>query len=191
MSKQAPDISQSGIDKKAYEALFREYFPGLCAFAGKYVPDFDTAREIVHEVFIKLWEKRDTIDPNKSVKSYLFTSVYNRSMNYIRDHKKFSDSETALQNAEERSVGDVTEKIYGAELEDKINEALEALPDRCREVFLLNRFEELKYREIAERLDISVKTVETQMSKALKILREKLKAYITVLAAVLWFFGGG
>ena len=118
----------------------------------------------MHQVFINLWEKRATLDLSTSLKSYLFTSVHNRSLNVIRDRKKFSSAEVPDVAGE----WDVSAQIESMELEAKIREAIDFLPEKCREVFELNRFEGLKYSEIAARLGISVKTVENQMSKALK-----------------------
>jgi RNA polymerase sigma-70 factor (ECF subfamily) len=180
-----PLSSQDDILKKKFEGLFREHFTGLCYFARKYTGDLDSAREIVHTVFIKVWENRSEFDWNKPVKSYLFTSVYNRSMNYIRDNKKFLNHEDAsLQNlvADESAYSDHLET---AELEEKIRMSLLKLPEKCREVFELSRFEGKKYSEIAIQLNISVKTVETQMSKALQILKVELKDYLALMLFIL------
>jgi len=170
--------SPSGkLDRKGFEQLFRQYFPPLMAFAKKILTDEDDAREVVHRVFINLWEKRDEIDATTSLRSYLFTSVHNRSLNMVRDRKKFS-SEEMPDVAGEVDVG---AQIEAMELEEKIREAITALPEKCRQVFELNRFEGLKYSEIAAQLNISIKTVENQMSRALRILREKLLKYLTLL----------
>ncbi len=165
------------LDQGAFEELFRSYFPPLMAFAKKILTDEDDAREVVQQVFISIWEKRKDIDLSVSLKSYLFTSVHNRSLNVIRDRKKFSSAELPDQAGE----WDVSSVIESMELEEKIMEVVGSLPEKCREVFELNRFEGLKYSEIADRLHISVKTVENQMSKALKVLREKLLKYIGLL----------
>jgi RNA polymerase sigma-70 factor (ECF subfamily) len=169
------------LDKAAFEKLFRSFFPGLVLFARKYVPDQDTAKEIVHNVFLNLWEKRGKVDAGSPLKSYLFTSVHNRCLNFIRDQKKFDRDESHFQRMESTEFTDGTDRLEEQELEQRIFDALQALPEKCREVFTLNRFEGLKYAEIAEKLDISVKTVEAQMSKALRILREKLLDYLTIL----------
>ncbi len=158
------------MDKDSLEKLFREYFPPLISFARKILMDEDDAREVVQKVFVNLWEKREEIDLSTSLKSYLFTSVHNRSLNVIRDRKKFSSEEVPDMAGD----WDVSAQIESMELEEKINEALKALPEKCRQIFELNRFDGLKYSEIAAQLEISVKTVENQMSKALKMLREKL-----------------
>jgi len=166
------------LDKRAFEELFRSFFPSLVLFAQKYVPDQDTAKEIVHNVFINLWEKRQQVDTGSPLKSYLFTSVHNRCLNYIRDQKKFDRDETLFQKLDSTAFSDGVDRLEEQELEQRIYDALQSLPEKCREIFMMNRFEGLKYAGIAEKLGISVKTVETQMSKALKILREKLIDYL-------------
>ncbi len=165
------------MDEQSFEKLFREYFQPLISFARKILVDEDDAREVVHKVFINLWEKREEIDLTVPLKSYLFTSVHNRSLNVIRDRKKFSSDEIP----DVAGKWDVSSQIESMELEEKIEESIRSLPEKCREIFELNRFDGLKYSEIAAKLDISVKTVENQMSKALKILREKLMKYLTLL----------
>jgi len=171
------------MDKREFEELFRNFFTPLMAFSRRILGDEDDAREVVHQVFINLWEKRSELDFSTSLKSYLFTSVNNRSLNMIRDRKKFSSEEVPERAGE----WDVSAQIEAIELEEKIRAAIETLPERCREVFELNRFEGLKYSEIASQLDISVKTVENQMTKALRILREQLGKYLSILLWLLLF----
>jgi RNA polymerase sigma-70 factor (ECF subfamily) len=165
------------LEGSNFERLFREFFPPLMGFARKILGDEDDAREVVHQVFINLWEKRQEVDLSTSLKSYLFTSVHNRSLNMIRDRKKFSSEEVP----EVAGEWDVSAQIESMELEEKIRESINSLPEKCREIFELNRFSGLKYAEIATQLDISVKTVENQMTKALKILREQLGKYLGLL----------
>lgn len=165
------------MDPQSFENLFREYFSSLMAFARKILEDEDDAREVVQGVFIKLWERREEIDLSTSLKSYLFTSVHNRSLNVIRDRRKFSANEVPEMAGEL----DVSAYIESMELEEKIGQCIEELPEKCRQIFELSRFDGLKYSEIALKLNISVKTVENQMSKALKILKEKLAAYLSIL----------
>ena len=175
-------INNKLFDEKEIEILFRTYFAPLCQFSRKYTNDLDSAKEIVHDVFVTLWEKRNEINPDKQIKSYLFTSVYNRSLNYIRDNKKFDKnieiSELTKTIDESNSVEDMMDS---AVLNARIQQALQKLPEKCREIFILSRFKELKYAEIAKKLIISVKTVEAQMTKALKILREELKDCMPLL----------
>lgn len=174
-------LESGELEGHHFERLFRDYFPPLMAFARKILGDEDDAREVVHQVFINLWEKRSGLDLSTSLKSYLFTSVHNRSLNMIRDRKKFSSEELP----DVAGTWDVSEQIESMELEKKIREAIDSLPEKCREIFELNRFQGLKYLEIAAQLDISVKTVENQMTKALKILREQLGKYLTLLMFLL------
>ena len=164
-----------------YEEMFRTYFSSLCYFARKYITDHDTSKEIVHRVFVTIWENRDDFDFEKPAKPYLFTSVYNRCMNHLRDQKKFisSDNPEEASHFTENSID--TDHLEAAELESRIWQIINRLPEKCKEIFILNRFEGKKYQEIADQLDISVKTVETQMSKALKTLREHLADYLHIL----------
>ena len=175
------------LDKAQFEQLFKAHYASLCQFAGQYVRDPDAAQDIAQKVFINLWETRDTIDPQKGVKSYLFTSVKNRCLNYIRDHKKYRSRVLDVE------LGDIDiafeEHDSGAaELEAKIAEAMQALPEKCRLVFEMSRFQDKKYKDIADELGLSVKTVEAHMSKALKTLRESLKDYIRFLGFLLGLF---
>ena len=180
MGKKLSD-SMNALDKGTFEELFRSYFTPLCSFAQKYVGDIDEAKDIVHNVFINLWNKRDKVDLKTSLKSYLFQGVYNRSLNYIRDHKKLVQFDTPQTEAELGQYMESRDHLESSEAESRINRALEDLPEKCREIFLMNRFDGLKYREIAVKLDISIKTVETQMSRALKTLRERLSDMISIL----------
>ena len=173
------------ILKQKFEILFREYFTGLSSFARKYTGDLDSAKEIVHGVFIRIWENRSEFDWDKPAKSYLFTSVYNRSLNYVRDNKKFIRHEAVSGNALITDEAVFNDSFAAAELEDRINQALKKLPEKCREIFELSRFENKKYTEIADQLNISVKTVETQMSKALHVLKEELRDYLTIILILL------
>lgn len=178
------------ILKEKFEVLFREHFTGLCFFAQKYLGDLDSSKEIVHAVFVKVWENRHNFEWEKSAKSYLFTSVYNRSINAIRDNKKFTSTNDYETLESQLGQGDFTDGMELAELEGKIQVALSKLPEKCREVFELSRFEGKKYNEIAQKLGISIKTVENQMSKALRVLKEELKDYIYILILCLFFNQG-
>lgn len=166
--------------------LFRSHFNSLCFFATGYVKDFGNAREIVQASFVALWEKRQSIDPAKSVRSYLTTSVRNRCINYLRDHKKYSHDLLLLEEAGYQKEKSESDKLVEKELEKKIASAIGELPEKCREIFLLSRHENLRYQQIADRLKISVKTVETQMSKALQHMRLRLAEYLTMLFLILF-----
>jgi len=168
------------FDEQTLELLFRSHFKGLCLFAMSYVKQEETAREIVQDSFVRLWEKRHTIDLSKAVKSYLSTTVRNKCLNYLRDHKKFSKELFSLDNLGEEPGYVQPDELVEREIRDKIAGAIGGLPEKCREIFILNRYQNLKYRQIADKLQISVKTVETQMSKALQHMRIHLAEYLPV-----------
>jgi RNA polymerase sigma-70 factor (ECF subfamily) len=128
-------------------------------------------------VFIKLWEKRDEINPALSIKSYLFTATKNRCLNYIRDNNKFRSNILDLDCGNIDIVNE-DDHLEEQELKDRIDKSLAKLPDKCRLVFRMSRYQGLKYKEIASQLDIAQKTVEAHMSKAMRILREELKDYL-------------
>lgn len=173
------------LSTQEFEEVFRKYFIPLSHFAQKYVIDLDTAKDIVHEVFIKVWEKKEEINWEKSIKSYLFTSVHNKCLNFLRDSKKNSNANLDIEILKDDNSWEDRDYLEEQELKTRINNALLKLPEKCREVFMLNRFDGLKYAQVAEKLGISIKTVEAQMSKALKILREELIHYIKIV--ILWF----
>jgi RNA polymerase sigma-70 factor, ECF subfamily len=171
----------TNLDEHALESLFREHFTGLCTFAAGYVKDDEAAKEIVQDAFVNLWEKRQSIDLSKPVRSYLSTSVRNRCLNYLRDNKKFSSDLLALENLSYESVYDQPDKLVEADISNQISLAIDELPEKCREIFMLSRNHHLKYQQIAGKLNISVKTVETQMSKALQHMRHRLAEYLPAL----------
>ena len=173
------------LNEKKFEELFRNYFSVLCLFANKIIPDFDSAKEVVHEVFINLWERRNKVDATKSFKSYLYTSVHNRCLNFVRDHKKFQQN-IDIERIKHEEFSENSDSIVEIEMREKIINTIDSLPEKCKKVFELSRYEGFKYSEIAQKLNISVKTVEAQMSKALKILRENLIEYLTILIFIMY-----
>ena len=179
--------AHTNLDKPLFEQLFKAHFAPLCNFAAGYVQDADAAKDIAQKVFINLWETRDSIDPQKSIQSYLFTSVKNRCLNFIRDQKRYRSQVLDVEIADIDLAFEEDDQGY-AELETKINEALAALPEKCRLVFEMSRFQDKKYKDIAAELGISEKTVEAHMSKALKTLKEQLKDYRLLLLLLTGFF---
>src|SRR5687767_7401266 len=172
-------------DITAFEMLFRTYYQPLCNYAYTFVQDRDEAEEIVQATFLSVWEKRDKLDIHTGVKPYLYAMVRNAALNILK-HEKIKQQHVALELAvADRSVESVTRTVMASELETRIHKALEKLPEQCRLVFKLSRFEELKYAEIADQLNISIKTVENQMGKALKIMREQLKDYLPLFLVFL------
>lgn len=165
--------------------VFRTFYQPLCNYAYTYLHDRDAAEEIVQSTFLNVWEKGDGLVIHTAIKPYLYAMVRNGCLNMIK-HEKVKQQHTDLELAvADRSIESVAHTVMAAELEDKIQQAMEKLPQQCRLVFKLSRFEELKYAEIAEHLEISIKTVENQMGKALRIMREELKDYIPFLIVLL------
>jgi len=172
------EVIKKSISEKEFEIIFKEYFKPLVYFAYKFLKDVELSKEIVHDVFVNIWEKIDKINSEKSIKSYLYTSVNNRCLNYIRDNKKFVSDEILTQNYDTNSNSD---KLIELEIQKIITYTLENLPQKTKIIFELSRNENLKYKEIAEKLNISQKTVEAHMSQALKEFHKNLKDYITIL----------
>jgi RNA polymerase sigma-70 factor, ECF subfamily len=166
---------EKGLTRSQFEALFRAEYKGMLLFCIHYVKEEEAAKEIVQEAFINLWEKRESIDPGREVKSYLSASVRNRSLNYLRDNKRYSGTLLSLGGMLPDLATEDHSPIEMRELRVQVHRAIEELPEKCREVFMLNRFEQMKYKQIADHLQISVKTVETQMSKALVHLRKRIR----------------
>lgn len=171
-------------DERVFESLFRNHYQPLCRYATTLINDPDEAEEIVQQVFIQIWERREALEINLSIQAYLYKAVRNSSLNKIKHGKVrrlYAEEVTALTSQSEPA----SEMTFQNELQKQIHSAIESLPEQCRIIFKLSRFEELKYAEIAEHLSISVKTVENQMGKALKIMREQLKDYLPL---VIMFF---
>ncbi len=171
-----------------FEKVFKEYFQPLCYYSVRLVGDMDAAKDIVHNVFVKLWERRSEIHHDKPLRSYLFTSVHNRSLNHLRDHSRFEARDISEIPLGSDLTADDHSNVENAELESKIASAIRSLPENCREIFRMSRMEGMKYREIAVALNISVKTVEARMSTALRQLRDELKDYLKVFALMIMEF---
>jgi RNA polymerase sigma-70 factor (ECF subfamily) len=172
-------------DVTVFEMFFRAYYQPLCNYAFTFVQDRDEAEEIVQTTFLSVWEKRETLEIRTSLKSYLYAMVRNTCLNAIKHEKikqKHAGEELAVG---ERANESVAERVLSNELEEQIYLSMEKLPAQCRLIFKLSRFEELKYAEIADQLNISIKTVENQIGKALKIMREELKEYLPMILVLL------
>ena len=168
-------------NKDAFENIFKEHYSHLCSYTNKFVLDLDAAEEVVQELFFQIWQKKEDLNITTSLKSYLFRAAHNSSLNYIKHQNiQLKYKEQTLAEHHELSY-----QQYGYseinELQDRIRKAIDKLPPERRKVFVMNRFEELSYKEVAEKLGLSIKTVENQIGKALKFLRDELKDYIPLI----------
>ena len=158
-------------NNKAMDYMFDNYYNALCNHANRVVKDDTAAEDIVQEVMLTIWKKREQITIESSLKAYLYRCVTNRSLNHLRDKKNH------VEEIEDKFMdvsADIEEKIYFNETHQIIMEQVNKLSPRCRQVFIMNRLEQMKYKEIAAELEISVKTVEHHIAKGLMILRDSL-----------------
>jgi RNA polymerase sigma-70 factor, ECF subfamily len=172
-------------DKKAFEIIFREYYSHLCAYANTFVKDIDSSQDLVQEFLFHIWEIKADLPENVPVKAYLFKSIHNRCLNLIK-HQQIKgkyEEQTLYEGKDSFFEESSTEN---EELHDKIRQTIDKLPTERRKVFIMHRYEELKYKEIAEKLNISVKTVENQIGKALAFLRDELKDYLPLILLILF-----
>lgn len=187
-------ISLKSGDAKAFEYVFKCWYEPLVHFANEYLADFESARNIAQNIFLKLWEKREFIDPESNIRAYLYMAARNACLSHLR-HLKLETNffEKSLKSAENLQLNYEAleelsvEKIDFQNLERVIQETIASLPPRCREVFVLSRYENLKNKEIAEMLDISVKAVEANITRALTSLRENTKDYLPELLFFMFF----
>jgi len=163
---------------KAYEAVFRGLYEPLCGYAYSFLHNQEEAEDIVQKLFCNLWEQREKMEIHTSVKSYLYRMAHNACLNRIKQRQMQSEHHEAIAYSSVAAVNSAEQRLERKELSQQIELAIACLPERCRQVFLLSRMQHLSYREIAQEMQISHNTVETQMVKALKILRERLKNYL-------------
>jgi len=172
----------------AFDTLYHKYNRRIYKFAVSILKSSEDAENILQDVFLKLWINRDNVEKDSSVRYYIFSTTYNSSITIIRGKMKESRFLESLKNMQDFEHDPVNLEIEYKELEGKLNEIIESLPERQKEVYLLHKVEGLKYSEIAERLNISVNTIENHMSRALKFIRERLGNYslMTILFAYLF-----
>ena len=181
-------------DSNAFESVFRFWYEPLVHFAEEYISDLESARNIVQNIFMKLWEKHELVNPDSNLKSYLYMATRNACLSHLR-HIKVESSyfEKAIKNNEDLQLNYEAleelklEQIDFSNLEKLIQDTIDSLPERCRQVFLMSRYEEMKNKEIAEKLNISVKAVEANITRAITKLRENTREYLPELVFFLLF----
>jgi RNA polymerase sigma-70 factor (ECF subfamily) len=162
----------------AFNTLFIRYYKKLCFYSYKITSKKELSEEVVQDLFVKIWENRKSLQIEKSIKPYLYRSVFNLSTNAIRDNKKLSSMvEISSLNLEHESYDKADNDILLNELESKLFEAINLFPEKQKQVFILRRFDGLSYKQISAELNISEKMVEKYISKSLAILRKELFEY--------------
>ncbi len=164
-------------DEAGLRAIFDEYYQYLFVVASQYIKDYDISKDIVQDVFYELWKKRDRIDIQTSLKAYLRRATINRSLNWIKREQKLQWGDDYVDNQREDEDISPQQRLELKDLQDIINHTINQLPERCRVIFKLSRIEQLSHKEISEQLNISTKTIENQMTKALKSIRKAVQQY--------------
>lgn len=169
-------------NEEYFELLFHTYYKPLCRFAVRYTGTVSLAEEMVQEVFLNIWKQRAEWNPQTSIRAYLYQSVRNQALDHLKHHQ-----------VREKYDAEVGHELHQHEFEDEIpywqsdrfiklvNQQIEQLPERCRQIFKLHRFDGLTYKEIAEVLQLSTNTVEVQMYRAMKTLRSRMLPYLTII----------
>jgi RNA polymerase sigma-70 factor, ECF subfamily len=170
----------------AFDVLYKKYSKRLYRFGYSILKSREEAENLVQDVYLNLWENRHKVEKGSSIKYYLFTIAHNSAISIIRKKIKESEFVEYLKSLQEVNEEPVNVELEYNELTNKLDEIIQTLPHRQKEVYLLHRVEGLKYNEIAERLHISVNTIENHMSRALKTIREKLGNY-SLIALLFWY----
>lgn len=168
-------------DQTAFELLFHFYYPGLVMFSTQFTTDRNEAEEIVQDFFVRFWQRHEQVTLTDSLKGYFFLSIKNSSLNFLK-HKKVEEKYIRkMTEMAGRHLAYDPDLYVDSELQEKVKQAIDLLPEKCREVFVMSRIRGMRNDDIATELNISKRTVETQISKALKVLRVELKDYVALL----------
>jgi RNA polymerase sigma-70 factor (ECF subfamily) len=157
-----------------FESLFRSSYVSLVRYAKTLIKDHDTAEEIVQDLFFRLWQDKEKLNIESSLSGYLFRSVHNKCLHYIEHKRVIERHAEEMSYSQSESQESPSDILNYKELQEKIASILEKLPERCGKIFTMSRFEGLKYSEIADKLSVSIKTVEANMGRALKEFRKEL-----------------
>ena len=169
-------------DSKQFEDLFNQHYDALVHYAYTMLKEMEEAEDVVQSVFLDFWNDRKKINFSDQPRAYLYKGVYFKCLNKLKRQKVIAKFESSR---DEQFDHDAQSKLEATELQTKINEAIASLPEQCRKIFSLSRFELMKYHEIADELAISPKTVENQMGKALRIMRSALSDFLYFIILIL------
>jgi RNA polymerase sigma-70 factor (family 1) len=167
-------------EEKAFDYFFNQYYSGMCVFGNKFMKNPHLTEEIVQDVFLKFWRGRKAIDINTSIKSYLFASVKNQCIDVLKHRKVSNEYIEKMIKSLPGSKNETWDTFVESELYELLVKAVEKLPPECQKIFRDSRFKHLPNKEIALKLELSIKTVENQLTKALKIIKNELKDYLQV-----------
>ena len=174
-------------DEQALRSIFDRYYKVMLSDVYRLVPDAGVCKDLVQDVFLELWRKRAAIDVHTSLGAYLRRAAVNRALNHLKANQQLDfGAESDFLNAADTAPQELEHREAQEVLEAQLYRAIDNLPEKCRLVFAMSRFEQLSHKEIAERLDISVKTIENQITKAMKMLREALVQGAKLSAVVIW-----
>ena len=175
-------------EKSAFEEIYADFFGVIYHLSYQYLKDTKISEEIVQDTFMKLWDIRETLNEQFNIRNFLYTITKNNCLNYLRNQKTILKHQENLKYLEMQFNYEALDKLGSyiefEELREKIDQAILTLPDDLRKIFLLSRFDELSYKEIAQKLSVSVKTVEARMTKSLKILRHELREYLAIICVI-------
>lgn len=161
----------------AFQQIFRQHYPSACRAIRRFIKENSTVEDLAQDVFVRFWERRHQIDIKTSIGAYIHRMAINEALTFLRKQKRFQQDNIDDFSFSDKASSSI-QVMEGEELKVKIQRAIDSLPPKCRTVFLLSRHEELSYKEIAAKLGISIKTVENQMGKALRVMREHLKDHL-------------
>lgn len=171
--------------RNAFSSLFRKYYQDLIFFGGTFLPDRASCEDIVQNIFVRLWENREYIYIEDSLKSFLLRSVQNACIDELRHKQSVNEYEKYMETFTDCGSMDTEKYILYSDMHAQLEKALQRLPELCRQAFVMNRFERLKYKEIARQLNVSERTVEVRIGKAIGLLRVYLKDFLLMVLATL------
>ncbi len=174
-------------DERAFKALFQKYYSAMCHFAFQFLKDHEMAEETIQDLFVRIWEKHATLNIETSFKHYFFRSVRNQCLNQLQHQKIRKEYASIVMESSHQEI-DTDQYYIEVDLVERIEKSIASLPAKRQEIFRLSREQGLKYKEIADKLNISVKTVEAQMGLALKYLRDELKEFSNHLVSLFLLF---